>query len=79
MTPLEKMVANLKNKYPRLTDESTMTLGKIHKDKKLKDVPADHLLWWYNETDIHERALLFIYIEENLETLLQESSRKRKK
>jgi uncharacterized protein (DUF3820 family) len=78
MTPLDKTVELLKKKYPPLTDESIMEFGKLHKGKKLKDVPADHLLWWFNETDIHEKALLFNYILDNLDTLVQESTTARK-
>ena len=52
--------------YMELTDKSLMLFGK-HKDTELANVPADYLLWIYDNYDLNQN--LKDYIEDNLERL----------
>jgi uncharacterized protein (DUF3820 family) len=45
----------------------------IHKDKKLANVPADYLMWLYNENKLTQP--LKLYIEEHLEILKAEEKK----
>lgn len=51
----------------KYTDETLMPFGKF-KGKKLANVDADYLMWWYRENR-HQGHPLQKYIEENLEVL----------
>lgn len=55
-----------------LTDESIMPCGK-HEGKKLANVPDEHLLFLYRETDIKNQDLIE-YIEENLDVLTKDEN-----
>ena len=55
----------------KYTDESLMPMGK-HKGEKLANVPAQHLLWLYDQTWFDKSSLLGIYIQENKLVLEQE-------
>ena len=55
-----------------MDDNSLMTFGK-HKGKKLKDVPAEYLLWWYYlEDSDKQNEELWYYIDDNFESIEQE-------
>lgn len=59
-----------------LNDQSRMPFGK-HKGKAMEDVPADYLLWLWDETDMHNREKQYTedgfavhdYIKENFASL----------
>lgn len=53
-----------------LTDQSIIGFGK-HKGKMLSQVPADYLLWLYDQPRLDPK--LKVYIEENKDALNQES------
>ena len=59
-----------------LTDKSIMPSGK-HKGKKMEDIPADYLLWIY-ENNACSKEVSF-YIHENLDTIKEEIRQKIKK
>lgn len=52
-----------------LTDESIMPFGK-HKGTKLANVPADYLLFYYQNYKLS--ATLKKYIEDNMDSIKQE-------
>lgn len=52
-----------------MTDQDPMPFGK-YKDRKMKDVPADYLLWLRDQNCRHNEVKN--YIEENLTVLLSE-------
>lgn len=68
-----------------LTDECKMPFGK-HAGKKMEDVPADYLLWLYDELNADHSKSRFndregkwvrIYIRENLDVLHHEIKKAR--
>lgn len=59
----------------KLTDESTMPWGK-HKGKKMEEVPADYLLFCYNENKACIRVRK--YVEENMDVLKMQAAEKQK-
>ncbi len=55
----------------KLTDNSLMPFG-VHKGKKMADVPAQYLLWIYEQNlDVMN------YIKENMDVLRQEIKKKK--
>ena len=63
-----------------LTDKDLITFGK-HKGKELQDVPAQWLMWYYNEltTKLNKNVILtpmekqlHFYIDDNLDVLKKE-------
>lgn len=58
-----------------MTDESIMPFGK-HKGKKMADVPADYLLWLYENDKC--RGEVKAYIEDNLQVIKDEIRRAKK-
>jgi hypothetical protein len=63
----------------KLTDQSPMPFG-THKDKPMEKVPADYLLWLYDDMSqqgFHDntpaRAALWEYMEENHTALCKEA------
>ena len=60
-----------------LTDTCPMPFG-VHKDKKMEDVPANYLLYLYDE-DKCGNGNVRAYIEENLDTLRLEDKRDTRK
>lgn len=52
-----------------MTDESLMPWG-IHEGKQMVDVPADYLLFLYENSKVHGEVKR--YIHENLETIKME-------
>ena len=53
----------------KLTDESIINFG-MHKGKKLANVPASWLLWFYHNTNVSAvNADLHEYIKDNLQAL----------
>jgi len=59
-----------------LTDESIMPAWSKHKGKKLANVPADYLVWLYENDKCY--PALKEYIESNLETLKLEVAQMKK-
>ena len=59
-----------------MTDESIMPFGK-HKDKQLADVPADYLMYLYENGLTHRE--LCKYIEENLDVIKTQIKREQLK
>jgi len=57
------------------TDNSLMPFGK-HKGTKLINVPADYLLWLYDNIDLKED--LKKYVDDNYEKLMDEVRYKKK-
>jgi hypothetical protein len=64
-----------------LTDECIMTYGKKHIGKTMEEVPAEHLMFIWNNSSFEDRTKLSIglqsvldYIEDNLEVLENETS-----
>lgn len=51
-----------------MNDESIMPFG-IHKDKKLKDVPDEYLLWLYGEIDPNRHPELAAYLKDNIDAI----------
>lgn len=72
----EALLKKLGNEKP-FNDKSLLPFGKQYKDKPLDQIPASHLLWWLEETDIVEKAKLFEYIARNLPLLLQQAAEER--
>jgi hypothetical protein len=70
------LLKKLGNDAP-FTDQSTLPFGKQYKDKPLDQIPATHLLWWLQETDVVQKAKLFEYIARNLPLLLQQAAEER--
>lgn len=66
MSDLKK---NMKPYGRRLTDEDPMPFGK-YKGEKMTNVPAEYLLWLYNE-DIKPGSVRD-YIEDNLDAIRSE-------
>jgi uncharacterized protein (DUF3820 family) len=58
-----------------MEDTDLMPYG-IHKGKEMQDVPADYLLWLYEEGKLTEPVRE--YIEDNLEVLKVEIERNKK-
>ncbi len=62
-----------------MTDNDIMPFG-MHKGKKLRDVPASHLMWlhmhepWMRQ---HKHGKLFVYIDNNM-PILEEKLEKEK-
>lgn len=56
-----------------LTDESPMPFGK-HKNKQMIDVPAEYLMWLYDNNKAGKEVEE--YIEENKDVLKQELKRR---
>lgn len=52
------------------TDQSLMPIGKEHKGKKLIDVPADYLIWAYEQKWFDKKSPLGKYIEDNTDVLI---------
>lgn len=57
-----------------MNDNSIMPFGK-HKGKKLANVPAQYLLWLYNQQEFVISSNLKDYISDNLEVLQQETNK----
>lgn len=59
--------------YKQMTDDSLMPFGK-HKGKRMEDVPASYLHWWWCESGRFqiETSNVADYINRNLRTLEQE-------
>lgn len=55
------------------TDDTIMPFGP-HKDKAMKDVPAEHLLWLLDQTWIGSYKALAAYLKANKATLLEQSA-----
>lgn len=51
-----------------MNDDSLMPFG-IHKDKRLKDIPDDYLLWLYGEIDPNKYPELAAYLKDNIEAI----------
>ena len=49
----------------KLTDESIINFG-MHKGKKLANVPASWLLWFYHNTNVSASWLLWFYHNTNV-------------
>lgn len=68
-------MAQDRTKDDTLYDDSIITIG-THQGKKLEDVPAEYLLWWYeknnNITQSHKQYNLKEYIEDNMDVLNKE-------
>ena len=60
---------------PGLTDNSLMPFGK-HKGQKMANVPADYLLWIFENNKCTQEVAN--YIKENMDTLTFETNRKQK-
>ena len=56
----------------KMTDKSIMPFGK-HKGKQLDQVPADYLMWLYENNKVS--GLLKEYIEDNLDVLEKEAQK----
>lgn len=61
-----------------LTDESPMPFG-IHKDKKMENVPAEYLLFLYENNKCGKNNGLQEYIEDNLDVIKLEVQQKNRK
>lgn len=65
-----------KEKKPRIppviTDETIMTYGK-HRGKEFQEIPADYLIWLYEETDCPLN--IKTYVEDNMDVLEAEIRR----
>lgn len=59
-----------------LTDESPLEFGQAHRNKLLKNVPAEYLLYIYNNNYAISNDLKE-YIEDNLEVLEKEKDEKK--
>jgi uncharacterized protein (DUF3820 family) len=57
-----------------LKDDSEMWFGK-HKGKKLKDVPADYLLYLLDNGIEDNKPRLFRYIQRNIDVIEDEAER----
>lgn len=55
----------------KLTDESIMPVGK-HKGKPMQDVPAEHLIYIYENVNCFGNIAVKNYIAENIEYLQME-------
>jgi uncharacterized protein (DUF3820 family) len=51
-----------------MNEDSLMTMG-MHKGKPMKDVPADYLLWIYENRKWGRHRDLLIYLMEHLEDI----------
>ena len=61
----------MKDTRPKpFTDETPMPFG-VHKGKKMANVPADYLIWCYQQSWI--KSDLKAYIEENMDVLKKET------
>ncbi|MFA6974020.1 MAG: DUF3820 family protein [Parcubacteria group bacterium] len=59
-----------------LTDESPMPWG-MHQGKQMMDVPADYLVWLYENNKVNGDVKR--YIESNMDTLKLEIEQKKKR
>lgn len=57
------------------TDDTKMPFGK-HQGKRMEEVPADYLIWLYDEYKDTLREGLRLYIEDNLDVLKKEIKEK---
>jgi hypothetical protein len=65
----------------KLTDQSPFPIGKKYRGTKMEDVPADHLLWWWDDCGLWNRESLWSeeyfavhdYIKENFSALETEA------
>lgn len=74
--PGKKGGSNRGHDYPPMTDDTPMPFGK-HKGTRMKDVPADYLLWWVDSEcvgfdDLRE------YIKVNVQGLNEEAEKESK-
>ena len=52
--------------FMKLYDDNAMPFG-IHRGKSMRDVPADYLLYIYNQTWIHKWEPVVDYIDRNIQ------------
>lgn len=55
-----------------MNDDSIMRFG-AHKGKKLSDVPADYLIYAYENFELEHRPEFKKYLEENIDVLRKEA------
>lgn len=54
-----------------MNDKSIMPWGK-YRGKRMEEVPADYLLWLYDNNKINGKSEVLLYISENLAALREE-------
>lgn len=47
--PMPKTTESVKESLDKEFDDDSKMFFGLHRNKRLGDVPADYLLWWYNE------------------------------
>lgn len=57
----------------RYTDRSIMPYGKLHRGKRLIDVPAEYMLFIFNLSSFDHNSALGRYIKDNMQVLKQQA------
>lgn len=70
----EKKFEKPVERFEILTDESLMPGNGVHKGKRMKDVPADYLLWC--RENARASKSVNAYISDNYDALLKQAGRK---